>query len=570
MSFRSPIPTFIYLLFLSFSTSIHAQPSPTPQPGAFTQSRMFILKDGLISEKIHYPYPLSEPLSPDTADIAAALGLSVSFSSGADIAVANISHVELTGEDTGSGFALIYVNLLFNSLPGKATLVLSVQEPSQTVPQQFLYDLHVIGLALYTGRGSSRRIYSGKSAPLLYLPAPGDDNQILTVNASVYASSGLDGPQQDSMDINSLEFSVQPSSPLTWDRETCRVFNDPEKLDNRCTMAFSPDFRTFSIRVPDDASIDGPVNLIFNWIGLTEFAETAQDSEGGIFGGSAQDPLDGDKITFADIDQLQRSQAEGGTPAWKTAVIAVVVFLLVSAVIILLLCCIRNHRRRKEANKPRPLLKNVEQGMQKLNIRRLQRGIIEKDDNCFVEEVSTQGPSTVLMLEHDHGMIGGVAAGLVPPETSPSKELSAVRLVLPREITRGIDLEPSTDGGSLRFPSSGNDVTSFGRGMTSVPQVMYRNAHSKLDDEEAPSSRRGGGVPAEGDILDNSGEGVGAAGHQEPTGRSSVGAAINRVRQVDLLNGPHSKGLVGRNGEPVEKTEQAEGSAKVLTLSTVS
>lgn len=70
--------------------------------------------------------------------------------------------------------------------------------------------------------------------------------------------------------------------------------------------------------------------------------------------------------------------------------------------------------------------------------------------------------------------MGGAAAGLVPPETTPSKELSAARLVLPREIARGVELDPSSVNGSGQFLEGGGRG-SLGRGMTSFPLDMYRD-----------------------------------------------------------------------------------------------
>lgn len=572
--------TLFLLRLLHFPTPSFTQPSPAPPSAAFAPRRVLVLKDGLVSDSVRHVIELSAALPPaSSSDLAAALDVSLSVTDGADTAAPKIDRVRVEYADAGNDplHVIIHLDLTFNALPGLATVQLSLTEPTDPPrehPVRFAF--HVIGVALYQPVADHRSILSGKSAPPLQLPPADHPTRTLTVNASVYASTGVEVPDTESLDLNALTFSVpdiQGPSPLPWDKDSCRVFNHPDNLDDLCAMAFSPDFSTFSLRVPEGRDLESSVKLVFSWTGLKEIAEAGQGDEGGLWGGDPSDPLQNDQITIARVDPNEMQDSQGGRalPAWKIAVILVTVILLVIAAITLVYCCFRR-RKSSAPKKPRPFVRSVEHRIHQLGIQRVRFGSGENDDKCFVEEPSSHEDSTILMLENEPGACGGggVAAGLVPPETTPSKELSAARLVLPREVMRGVDLEPSTEGGSMKFPLSGNDVTSYGRGMTSVPKDMYRHDEVESDGEDgpAPIARSAGQLRILTTVVHITEDRAGEA--EEAVGRSGVGAAINRVRQVDLLNGPHSNGLVGRNGEPIRQPEAPDGSGKVLTLSTVS
>lgn len=100
-------------------------------------------------------------------------------------------------------------------------------------------------------------------------------------------------------------------------------------------------------------------------------------------------------------------------------------------------------------------------------------------------------------------------------------------------VERGVDLGPNSGGGSL-----------------GLYEIEDRNRDQDRD--------------MDGELW-LSGGGVKHVVH-------GVGAAINRIRQVDLLRGPHSRGLVGRNGEPLREgialEEDDDGGTSMLAPTT--
>ena len=390
-------------------------------------------------------------------------------------------------------------------------------------------------------------------------------------------------------------------------------------LQQRCSMAFSVNFQQFSIRLEPGVDVTEEIHVQFVWDGIKDYQDTI-NGEANVSGTNSEDLLDDDVITLAIVDKEARSSGNGrnslpGTLAgWKIGVIAVVAVLLTLATTTAV-CCVS--RRKRSSKKPQPDVVGFKDKFQEIGFLRhvstMRRGRndMPDDDQCYVEEPPTPPDSEILMLENEsrgHKRSGDRHIdGLIPIDRL-NEDKSVEKLVLPPGVVRGVELDSSTEGASgfgYGSPSGENDITSYGRGMTSVPRQnfsknrdrrsprdrssasrrtdteqshdpdYFRDSHERnrslerdrarireIDREiERERSARGRSEdrmrsPAAGDeFMDSGPVVVDDLSKGASRGRGGVDAAINRIRQLDLLNGPASRGLVGRNGEPIRRPD---------------
>lgn len=478
----------------------------------------------------------------------------------------------------------VQVDFVFNALPGEVLYNLTLIDDAQQ--QHFLeIKFHVVGVVLYQLDGDDLNILTGKNAQLL-LPEPRNGVQEIVVKSRVYNANPLTTLVGPPVDMTKIQLSILPVHDeydvdttrelLPWNNSECSINAELDSLNDRCAMAFSEDFSSFKLRVANNRRLDYDVSVEIQWEGMKEYA-TSFESEDGLVVGSNSDVLPDDNVSSMLI--RPNSAHVGGLAPWKLAVVIIVAFLVVAAAVTLVCCCVCG--RNDDTGKPGPLSKRVSaiSNHVVMALRGRPGGYREDSDdvdNIYVENPSSEETSTVLMLEGSVRrasvtnmiMMAGRAGNcdddprVEVADDGTKKDMGAERLVLPRAVTRGIDLEPSTGDESNRFPFSDDDVY-FAHGMTSVPEEMY-----EVEDDED----EGRYAVMEREQSRASEEDSGTIGAETTVDRSGVGAAIRRVRQVDQLHGPASKGLVGRNGEPIQEspTDNANGSACPLSVSTVS
>lgn len=164
-----------------------------------------------------------------------------------------------------------------------------------------------------------------------------------------------------------------------------------------------------------------------------------------------------------------------------------------------------------------------------------------------------------------------------------------------RRVVSRASLGPYSTGALVRRPQDRADETGLGQDgseseivemdqtdQATVTDVrledrpsegLHPETHSAGAQTPSPQSPEEQGLPKEGPRPDtqatgtegtSSGNGTVVVDETRPDTRmrNGVNAAIDRVRQVDLLYGPATRGLVGRNGEPIaSRTPQAGASS---------
>lgn len=491
------------------------------------------------------------------------------------------------GSQNCSLFVEIYFE--FKELPGAVLYNLTIIDDEQR-QRHMSIEFHVIGVVLYQQNATDLNILTGKSRQPLYLPEPHNDVQEIVVKSQVYNAIHFTETGVPWLDVTEIQLSAIPDDNetdadtrelLPWSKSDCSINAELDSLNDRCAMTFSEDFTSFKLRIANNRRLDFDVKLQIEWEGLRTYAAQIEGDENGI-SGSNPDELPEDDISFVVIKPYSAEAnrlVAGALAPWKIAVAVIVAFLVVAAAVTLVCCCVCG--RVDRTGNSEPLSKRISvifnQVAMGLGVR--PRGCRDDDDdmdNFYVEKPSSEDTSTVLMLEGSVRRVGiansimmaGRAGGLdddlrVEPAYNVSKEdMGAERLVLPRAVTRGIDLEPSTDDESNRFPFSEDDVY-FAHGMTSAPEEMFEGEEGEGDGRYATMKRERSSANEEDSELTEV---------ETTIDRSGVGAAIHRVRQVDLLHGPASKGLVGRNGEPPQESpaDKSKASACPFSVSTVS
>lgn len=566
-----------------------------------------------------------------------------------EIVVMDASYINEPGTQT---LVVYRVRLSFRGLAGEATLV-STFTASDGTKKVFRDTFYVVGIVLYERDESGEiTILTGKNSDRFHIPSEGNST-VRTVKASIYEGA----PPAKLAEKPLLRETItlihhNGKDALPWSEDECGIAAEVDSLDDdTCSMAFSPDFTAFSVRVPQESKLNFEVTIYFRWPDIELYRQSAEQ---GVNGGRGTS-IDNDVITtvrIADSTQIKDGQAGGALAPWKIAIIAIIAVLVTIAAVVLV-CCLCPYKR--SAGKPKPDVKQPsdkfhEQIGNKDRMTALDRGTMDEDDECYVEEPSSTEDMHVLMLENESEgkrrrggtnrsttrssrhtatasfepswsdnntvrsgepllpTLQDTVDGMVPLDRLQDK--SVERLRLRSGVLKGIELESSTEGGSIaRYgpPSDGDDVTTYGRGMTSVPRDHFReNTANRITSEEEeiaqrgrqqrqkdfrggdyahpngrPHSERDGGAGESGGVMGRSmesneeseGNGGGDRKNQANTrSKAGVGAAINRIRQVDLLHGPVTRGLVGRNGEPLEKesTRQQDADSLPVSVSTLS
>eukprot|EP00177_Eucheuma_denticulatum_P007975 GFKZ01014531.1.p1 GENE.GFKZ01014531.1~~GFKZ01014531.1.p1 ORF type:complete len:595 (+),score=68.20 GFKZ01014531.1:314-2098(+) len=585
----------ILLLLFPPPSLTRAHPSRLPQTsrqlseGIFSQRTFIItLIDGQTSRRFDQHFLLNSPIPSDVSEtqVLTLYNQTFTIKEGPNI----ISSQQFTYIPPESGNTTVFIvscEFSFHFLPGLVHAVLSYTEPNSTIPHQVEFQFHVVGIVLYSLQPSADPvIHSGLASSPIRLPEPNDRPQIRTINATIYSGpSNIQFQSNSILQREKIQLSVtvnrretDPANPvdasdlLPWNLDQCSIFLKTSQLDHRCSMAFSPTFDQFTIRVPGNNGLREEVRIDFVWVGLANFSKAVNEFEGNVEGnvaGAGETPaLTNDRLSFAivnDAGSARVNDVGAGFEGWKVAVVVLVLVLVLIAAVVLICCYCGCGKWENESDTSKPVLTGWAARMRWWSSKlRLGRDETRSEQlrKCHVHEPASMGNLTVLMLGTSQRSLRLEGEG---DEISREGDggSGAERLVLAGMVRRGIDLEPSTEGGSFRFPLSDEEL-SFARGSL-----------TEGDFEDSP--REGGGhfVDKREQISDYDDESR-MTGAETTIDRSGVGAAINRVRQLDMLKGPASKGLpagAGKSGPSEPQRGEGSGAQRPacpLSASTVS
>lgn len=457
---------------------------------------------------------------------------------------------------------------------------------------------HAVGIVLFDPISDTEiRRYTGTNAePLVLKKLPENDHYGLTVNATVHGGPGHLTPLHPGLDRKNIQFSFPNASEdpaLAWSKELCDV-RTKDALSADCSMAFSLNFTSFTLQLVRPVPLDTPVNVRFEWPGISEYERL--HSEAGVTSPDSTELLTSNVITSIRVQGDTRSQrVQGPTDAtamsaWKIAIIVLTSLLVVLAFAILLSCflCTRAPPPGKDGEEGG--LKKGGDGKRRFSL----SDMFYSQATIFDEELAegdasqsapapahTGGAGNVSEVAEDGS--GAPAVDLVPLDGHASDK-SVERLVLPREISRGVELESSTEGGStVKQPvpevagkqknnpqavggaeykgvessvQRGTEILGRGVARCDVREMWRRAGRRETMSEEEEDLDEGlSDTQGTVDVRFENDKPSGGGGGQDARDRSAVGAAISRIRQMDLLHGPASRGLVGRNGEALEPSD---------------
>lgn len=470
----------------------------------------------------------------------------------------------------------------FSGLPGYIKVI--VQLKWGTSVYTYFYEYDAVGVAIFRNNPSGKpTFYSGNSDNVLKNTGA---ESYLTFDASAYG--GLPGVY--SLSRNNLNFSLPDKISIRWSEDGCSltVTEPSEKLTDDCALGFSTDYTKFYIRLPEGLEAAEPARIIIKWRNLDEFEETAEIGtavESNVTSGFNDD------LTF-----LQLTKKEPGSS--RLVIILVSVGLSVIALSALLFRYFLFNKTKRAIEKT-PKFKfghNLEQwlGMDIPSLRTTAGRTIG-----VFEDPLSEGMSHIVPTEYGSGYNGspnyshsGMDREFSPHEDTENDESilvseprdgrsplerysgdkSVTKLVLPRGVERGVELESSTDGGSERDIGEEDKSSEDDPGPERVGQSSQATSRQFGDGETGMAS----------DIAGETGTGtvVIGEGSSDSRNRIAIGSAIDRVKQVDMLNGPFTKGLVGKHGLPIlqagpstedEGSESRKGpDSSIMTLSSLS
>lgn len=519
----------------------------------------------------------------------------------------SITNVNKIGASITAGYASINYEVIFNALPGYTELI--VRFSVGDLEGFTVFPFHVIGVVIYDVVDSSNVFYSGANANTIEFEEDSSVAVIKTFKAVVY-----DGSDKTTLESKTIKFVVPDDVVVGWDGD-CPITDEASSLTDQCSMAFSHNYENFSIRFPPNALYSDSQYINITWDG---FARVEQEA-GTDFDNTDTPPLGNDVVSSIVLSSSATSNAKSSS---ITTVVTISVSLSVAVLLVLIVClwfCLRARRTlQKSQNR---LLGTHFHNWLRGDVSSLRTtagrtvGVVEdplsegntvmapteygSGDDLFHRFIQAQVPTAQQQSQMNHTRDVQQNAqenddtfspaednvdGILPLDRF-SADKSVTKLILPRGVVaRGVELESSTDGGSdgdiddEGAKTTDDDVEEKEENCTANTSRRRRRRRRRNHVRVRDKADSGSDSETEGDTEETGTVVVGEG--RDSRNRTAVGAAIDRVRQVDMLLGPVSRGLVGRNGEPIRGASQSldeDGSmsrkdpdSAIMSLSTLS
>lgn len=453
---------------------------------------------------------------------------------------------------------IVESSLQFSKFPGEVYLEVLFKDGDKE--KREFATFHVVGIVIFDEtpmKEGEFTLYTGRNADALHLEVPNATTGafIKKYNVSMYRGSP-ETPHQ--LLDREISFQVPENCPVKWNKSDCKVATDPSELSDKCFIAFSRDYTQFFVRTTHNFTMNKDLEekdrrIAITWTGLQTLSP-----ESGVV--SSPDEIeDNDIISEIRFEVARDSRdgfqasSRGSIPIVVIVITSVLLALALSTVVCCWCVCGKSRDARMDSMRVRGWFHGEVSSL---------RTTAGRTIGVFEDPLSNDAPMMGLgghsdgrreyvggtQRGGDRDSDGGYAMecdtdGMVPLDRL-GEDKSVTKLVLPRGrgVRRGVELESSTDGGSGNGGGGGSDVASGGRRRRRA-LVRDSGADGGCGLGSGGSGTEGTTEPTGTVVVD---EGVGDSGS-----RDGVEAAIDRVRQVDLLLGPASRGLVGRNGEPL-------------------
>lgn len=509
----------------------------------------------------------------------------------------DLGELEIT-IDSDNQIAITF-NINFSGIPGRDQVSITMDFGRVTTERKIPFD--IIGVAIYQSIPNGQiRFFSGQTTEILRNEDVSSSN-LIVLDSSVY--NGESGAS--SLPKENLMFSVPDDLPIKWNANNCELqVTGSEVLDHNCALGFSLDFNKFFMFMPSSTySSAPPARINITWQGLHLF-ET-QTSLGVGIDNSEDDVTepepDGeykDVLTYLQLDTRQSST----TSNLLIIIISVVACLVVVGIIVFRICLYRKRKRNNSGPGKQPKFKRFStSGIE--NFLRGETpsahgtagrtvGVFEDPLSSGQSQIPTVNnyPTTRQRSNADNDvMLNPLQTpsenhpnnhrmhGIKSPEENDSEfppaepvdesliaarqhsDKSVTKLVLPRDFSRGVELESSTDGASERDLGDAE------------------KSDSDDEREHQGKSTEDGETDAAGTVVVD--HGVGSSGGEGLVNMTPIDAAYDRIKKLDKLLGPASRGLVGRHGEPIagsagpsstDDDSRREPDSAIMTLSTLS
>lgn len=431
--------------------------------------------------------------------------------------------INSVGTITNNTIMLVTSTVTLDLLPGTALVIVSLEDPSGEW-MTYEHAIQVLGVSLYKSRGPGEfpDMLTGRGANVILLKQLEDE----ALGETVLASAFMGDVVRETPDRSKIQLVIggdnwNAAELLPWHKDNCKISVSRENLNTRCAMAFSPDYRTFSLRIPPGRELKSSITIYIEWPGVLEYSKTYTDSiidsSGNFIPTSTS--LSSDRLTYLRVDKsLSVESKETGTSGGNKMVIiiaCVVVGVLLVVGVLFLYVCMR--RMASESN--------------------TKSGRAGNSDH-----ISSQGfPSVPTTF--------GIAPGYVQPLVPIPNPNEG-----PKHMNPNIFPQPTP---VFIAPSAGPAILIPKPPVHPLSMTGQQN-NSKLEEKE--NEERGEKSNEQQKFASyamwNS---IASSRCKDSHDQDKVKSASTRFNLLDMLHGPASRGLVGRNGMPLENPEEEEG-----------
>eukprot|EP00178_Gracilaria_changii_P028310 TRINITY_DN987_c0_g1_i1.p1 TRINITY_DN987_c0_g1~~TRINITY_DN987_c0_g1_i1.p1 ORF type:complete len:601 (+),score=88.66 TRINITY_DN987_c0_g1_i1:56-1804(+) len=529
-------PSCVLLLFSLLAACARAQFAA--QLGV--QEETYALRDGSASGRARVHFALGEGLIDPTHNYLP----QVDFNDAESRRIVEVVDARFRPEQLNS---FMTVQISMNSFPGHAMLNCSVLLPSG-VREYVPLSINVVGVVLFDEKQDV--VYTGKNARALRLSS----DTVTTVDARVF-----NAPQSLTHSVPMGGIRLRLRNPrykylLPWDHQACSINAPPASLSDNCSMAFSSDFTKFSFRIPSASEFMTPLTLsnrievVFEWALAAHLPSSNTELE----------PSERtDDFTTVQLRYPTVRRRISALPGWKIAMITVISILGSVTLVIFVSCCICAARHRS-ADRSSSMQRKV-----------------------LVRRFGRHQSSLANMEKRDS--FSQIADFLPPPEPRSRSVYSQDTLGRVSDTHAAADDELIPDEhmlAALMARDSEGTVANVGQDgdLTMLTHLDETEAHTQpesgVDDDielqlEIARSKREGLTGRRRSSAAGAGSGGGAAngGTRTAQDRMAFGAALERMKVVNMLIGPVSRGLISGQGPSVVVDDETEEEDETLRFS---
>lgn len=515
-----------------------AKPKASPHPVTGSSKHVIFLKSGFHTRTVDSPLDFPGPIQPLTPP-----SIEVSLESGPTVLTAwKVLTPSNTATSPGTDFN-VRIETSFDAFPGKAVLLVRVIHNGFI--RTYRHNFVVIGLVIYDHRAQPARFYTGKSAKALSLRRKPASPKYIELHTVVFP--GLSDSPDQSLQKTDLSFILPSYAPISWDAKSCKIIAAPTELRRECAMAFSAQFDRFYILIPEDPAIgtdDIVANIQIVWKGFRQLYQQIGAEVGLTIPSANNKDITNDNVTTLRVNWDVES---GGVPGWKVALIVIpTVGLLCVAILMSCWCCVK----RKSMS----------------DIARLQKEEIADTSQ------ESQGENTTTYLDSFTVRLRDSVRTLLGTDSSGKSGQGNMKGDTPRPKMHGrpMDVDEFSMGDTLALPRMEEDDMGFGSGGNYVEPIdvpRERRGVAEADLIE-PSESLAKAQVTDQAILENArkarnghGEDGGGGGDGILTRNfRELGEVIeqehsyfhDRMQKLNMLQGPATRGIVGRFGERLE------------------